>query len=235
MDIEGLGVKLVEQLVRAELVHDVGDLYALRCEDLVELERMGEVSARNLLAALERSKERPFHRVLFAIGIRHVGAHVARVLAEAVGSLDGLRRASVEELTEIHEIGETVATSLTDEIGETVATSLTEFLARAESLVLLAKLETAGLRFVEDRSAEGRSLAGLTFVITGSLADYTRNQAADLLRERGGRVAGSVSAKTDFVIAGEAAGSKLKKAQELGIRVLDEADFRRLLAEGPPS
>jgi DNA ligase (NAD+) len=221
MDIEGLGTKLVEQLVREELVHDVGDLYSLRFEDLVQLERMGDVSSRNLLAALEESKTRPFHRVLFAIGVRHVGAHVARVLAEACGSLAALQRASAAELLEIHEIG-----------GE-VARSVIEFFERKESLAMLAKLERAGLQLVERRESGAKPCEGLTFVLTGALAGYTRNQAADLLRSRGGRVAASVSKKTDFVVAGEEAGSKLKKARELGIPILDEAAFAKLLKEGP--
>jgi DNA ligase (NAD+) len=220
MDIEGLGTKLVAQLVGKELVRDAGDLYFLKFEDVLELERMGELSTRNLFDGLERSKERPFHRVLYALGIRHVGSHVARVLADAVGSLDALERADVEGLTEIHEIGETVARSVVD------------FLGRAEARALLDKLRRAGLRLVEDRDAGRRPLEGLTFVLTGTLSGFTRNQAADLLRERGARVAGSVSGSTDYVVAGEAAGSKRKKAEELGIPVLDEAGLLRVLREG---
>jgi DNA ligase (NAD+) len=222
MDIEGLGTKLVDQLVSRRLVADVGDLYALRFEDLVGLERMAELSSRNLLEALERSKERPFHRVLFAIGIRHVGAHVARVLARAVGSLEALEKASVEELTAIHEVG------------EKVARSVVEFLEREESQRLLAKLRRAGLRLEEEIAAESRPLEGLTIVLTGALEKYTRSQAAELLRAKGARVAGSVSRSTDYVIAGEAAGSKRRKAEELGIPILDETGMERLLAEGPP-
>jgi len=222
MDIEGLGTKLVEQLVAKGLVHDVGDLYALRHEDLVELERMGDLSSRNLLEALEASKERPFHRVLHAVGIRHVGAHVARVLAEAVGSLEALEAKSVEELQEIHEVG------------ETVARSVVEFLARTESRTLLGKLRAAGVQLEEESAGDSKPLAGLTIVLTGTLERYTRGQAAELLRARGARVAGSVSASTDYVVAGEAAGSKRKKAERLGIPVLDEAGLERLLREGPP-
>ncbi|MEZ5065580.1 MAG: NAD-dependent DNA ligase LigA [bacterium] len=218
MDIEGLGTKLIEQLVAKDLVRDVGDLYSLTFEDLVGLDRMGELSARNLLDALERSKERPFARVLFAIGIRHVGAHVARVLAEAKGSLAALREATVEELSEIHEVGETVAASVVD------------FLGRKESRVLIGKLEKAGLRLEQDRTAGAKPLAGQTVVLTGTLTGYTRNQAAQLLRDAGARVAGSVSKSTNWVVAGEAAGSKLKKAQDLGVPVLGEADLPRLVA-----
>jgi DNA ligase (NAD+) len=222
MDIEGLGTKLVEQLVREGQVHDVGDLYSLAFDDLVGLERMGELSSRNLLESLERSKERPFHRVLFALGIRHVGAHVARVLAEAVGSLDGLKRATVEELTEIHEVGETVARSVVDTLG------------REEMKTLLAKLRRAGVSLDESGGSRQKPLAGLTFVLTGVLGAWTRSQAADRLRERGARVAASVSRQTDYLVAGESAGSKRRKAEELGIPILDEEGFRRVLEEGPP-
>jgi DNA ligase (NAD+) len=181
---------------------------------------MGELSTRNLFEGLERSKQRPFHRVLYAVGIPHVGSHVARVLADAVGSLEALEQTDVEGLNEIHEIGETVARSVVD------------FLGRAEARALLDKLRRAGLRLVEDRDAGRRPLEGLTFVLTGTLSGLTRNQAADLLRERGARVAGSVSGSTDYVVAGEAAGSKRKKAEELGIPVLDEAGLLRVLREG---
>lgn len=221
MDIEGLGTKLIAQLVREELVHDVGDLYSLTLEDLVKLERMGELSAQNLLEGIERSKARPFSRVLYAIGIRHVGVHVARILAEAFGSLDALRAARLEELVRVHEIG------------EKVAASVIEFFSRPESLRLLDKLERAGLRVHEETLAKkSGSLEGKTFVITGTLSSWTRDQAQEELRARGARVADSVSKKTSAVISGESAGSKLEKARALGIPILDESGFRRLLETG---
>jgi DNA ligase (NAD+) len=221
MDIEGLGTKLIGQLVREGLVRDVGDLYALSLEQLVKLERMGELSAGNLLQGIERSKQRPFARVLFAIGIRHVGIHVARILAEAFGSMDALRAARLEELVRIHEIG------------EKVATSVIEFFSRPESLRLLEKLEKAGVRMREEvRANQGRPFEGKTFVITGTLSNWTREEAQEELRLRGARVADSVSKKTSAVISGESAGSKLEKARSLGIPVLDESAFRRLLETG---
>jgi DNA ligase (NAD+) len=221
MDIEGLGTKLIAQLVREELVHDVGDLYSLTFEALVELERMGELSARNLLEGIERSKARPFSRVLYAIGIRHVGVHVARILAEAFGSLDALRAARLEELVRVHEIG------------EKVAASVVEFFSRPESLRLLDKLQRAGLRVREESAAKkSGALEGKTFVITGTLSSWTRDQAQEELRSRGARVADSVSKKTSAVISGESAGSKLEKARALGIPILDESAFRRLLETG---
>jgi DNA ligase (NAD+) len=221
MDIEGLGTKLIAQLVGKGHVHDVGDLYFLDFEDVLALERMGELSTKNLFEGLTESKARPFHRVLHAVGIRHVGAHVARVLANAVGSLDALEAATCESLTEIHEIGQTVAASIVD------------FLHRDESRGMFDKLRRAGLQMVEERGEGRRLLEGLTFVLTGTLANRTRTQAGDLLRERGARVAGSVSKSTDYVVAGEAAGSKRRKAEKLEIPILDEEGFERLLREGP--
>ncbi len=223
MDIEGLGTKLIEQLVREGHVHDVGDLYSLSLDDLVALERMGELSSRNLLASLEKSKEIPFHRVLFALGIRHVGAHVARVLAEAVGSIRELERATVEKLTMIHEVGEAVARSVVDT------------LRREEMRALLDKLRRAGVNLEQAGERGEKPLAGLTFVLTGTLSAWTRNQAADRLRERGARVAVSVSRQTDYLVAGEAAGSKRRKAERLGITILDEDGLRKVLEEGPPA
>ncbi len=221
MDIEGLGTKLVEQLVGGGLVHDVGDLYALDFEQLAGLERMGETSSRNLLEALEKSKEQPFHRVLFAVGIRHVGAHVARVLAEAKRSLDELRQASEEELADVHEIG------------ETVARSVIHFLGRDDFRELFEKLRRSGLRLEERRVEGSRPWEGRTFVLTGALEAWTRGQAAELIRKRGGRVAGSVSRLTDWVVAGPGGGAKHRKAEKLGIPIVDEEGFRRMLEESP--
>ena len=223
LDIEGLGTRLVEQLVEKDLVHDVSDLYTLQLDDLVPLEGMAEKSSRNLLAAIEASKEQPFHRVLFALGIRHVGAHVARVLATNVGSMDGLIAADVDTLAAIHEIGGTVARSVTDT------------LARPGTRALLARLRRAGLPWSEGGSSGGLSLEGLTFVLTGSLSRWTRAEAGELLRARGARVASSVSANTDWLVAGEKAGSKRKRAEDLGVPILDEEGLARLLEEGPPT
>ncbi len=223
MDIEGLGPALVAQLVGRGLVRDVGDLFALRAEDVVALERMGELSTRNLLEGIEAAKARPLHRVLFALGIRHVGAHVARVIAGELGDMAAVESATAERLVAIHDVGAVVAESVAG------------FFAREETRTLLAKLRAAGLPMTEPSAAGGRPLAGLTFVITGTLSSHTREQAAEALRRRGGRVAGSVSRATSYLIAGEEAGSKRRKAEELGVPVLDEAAFAKLLAEGPPA
>ena len=218
MDIEGLGPAVVEQLVEQGLVKDLGDLYELKVEALSALERMGEKSAQNLLDGLDRSKEQPFDRVLFALGIRHVGATVARTLARTFGSLDALCRASVEEL------------EATPEIGPTIARSLYASLPALPALDrVLYKLENrAKLQFAmeaEEAVAPASYFNGKTAVITGTLSGYSRDEAAALIERLGGKTTSSVSKKTDLLIAGEKAGSKLTKAQALGVAVLDEAAF----------
>ncbi|RJP77799.1 MAG: NAD-dependent DNA ligase LigA [Candidatus Zixiibacteriota bacterium] len=218
MDIEGLGSKLIVQLIRAGLVRDPGDFYYLTVEPLVPLERMAQKSAENVVQAIARSKSRPLDRLIFALGIRHVGAGAARILARHYGSLDALRAAPLEELQAIHEIGPAMAQSIRD------------FFLAPENLEIIEKLRRAGVRLEEERqTARELPLAGKTFVLTGTLERFTREQAGERIRERGGQVAASVSAKTDYVIAGPGAGSKLERARTLGLPVLDEADFIRLL------
>ena len=224
MDIEGLGPAVVEQLVEQGLVKDLSDLYELKVEALSALERMGEKSAQNLLDSLDRSKKQPFDRVLFALGIRHVGATVARTLARTFGSLDALCRASVEEL------------ETTPEIGPIIARSLYASLPALPALDrVLYKLENkAGLQFAmeaEEAAAPASHFSGKTVVITGTLSSYSRDEAAALIERLGGNTTSSVSKKTDLLIAGEKAGSKLTKAQALGVAVLDEAAFIAQLQE----
>ena len=213
MDIEGLGPAVVEQLVEKGLVKDLGDLYELDVKALSDLERMGEKSARNLLDSLERSKEQPFDRVLFALGIRHVGATVARTVARAFRSLDALCQASVEEL------------ETTQEIGPTIARSLYASLPALKPVI--DKLRQAGLQFEmeAEEAAPASHFSGKTVVITGTLSSYSRDEAAALVERLGGKTTSSVSKKTDLLIAGEKAGSKLKKAQALNVEVLDEGAF----------
>ena len=218
MDLEGLGPAVVEQLAANGLVKDLGDLYELSVESLSGLERMGEKSAHNLLDGLARSKEQPFDRVLFALGIRHVGATVARTLARSFGSLDALCKASVEELEAAHEIGPIIARSL--------YASLPALPALDRELYRLK--HKAGLQFEMEAEAEAARpslFSGKTVVITGTLSGYSRDEAAALVERLGGKPTSSVSKKTDLLIAGEKAGSKLAKAQALGIEVLDEAAF----------
>ena len=221
MDIEGFGEVLVSQLVENELVTDPADLFSLTEEQLVNLERIGTKSAQNLLQNLAAAGERPLSRLLVALGIRHVGRHVAEVLAEEFGSLRSLREASLERLAETHEIGPEIAQRVVD------------FFADPNHQAFLEKLENAGLNFAQKSpQAEGpksEALAGKTFVLTGTLSAMTRDQAKARIKSAGGRVTGSVSSKTSYVVVGADPGSKLQKAEKLGVEVLDEEAFGELL------
>ncbi|HUT35148.1 MAG TPA: NAD-dependent DNA ligase LigA, partial [Planctomycetota bacterium] len=225
MDIEGLGTKLVDQLVEKGLVRSPADLYFLTREQLAGLERMAEKSAQNLLDGLEASKSRPLARCIFALGIRHVGEHVADVLAQEFGSVEALAAADEARLAS------------TFEIGATLARSIREFFANPENLAAIERLRQGGVKFppVAQRAAAVESpFAGKTFVFTGTLQQLSREEAEALVKERGGRAASSVSKKTDFVVAGEAAGSKLAKARALGVKVITEDNFRTILGGHVP-
>lgn len=220
MDIDGLGEKLVAQLVDKGLVKDVGDLYGLTKEPLAGLERMADTSAQNLLDALEVSKRRDPARVLYALGIRHVGEHVARVLMAAFGSIEGLAGASEEDLT------------ATYEIGPEVARSVKAFFEQEENRRVIEKLRASGVQFgVVEQREEAAPLEGKRFVFTGALERFTREQAEALVEQLGGRATSSVSTKTDYVVAGRDAGSKLEKARALGVKVLSEEQFEVLVGE----
>lgn len=217
MDIEGLGEALVAQLVEARLIKTISDIYRLESPTLLTLERMGKKSADNLLAAISASRDRPLSRLLHGLGIPHIGISSARDLATRYRTMDALAAADVPSLLEVHDVGEIMAVAIYEWFRTPSATSLLE------------ELRHAGLN-VEEGSAEemSQSLANTTWVITGSLT-MARDEVADMIRARGGKVTGSVSKKTTHVLAGEEAGSKLTKAEELGIPVLDEAAFRVLL------
>lgn len=221
MDIEGVGEMLIEALVNKNLVARLSDLYHLKKEDLAALERMGEKSAQNVLDGLEKSKSRPVDRLLFAIGIRHVGSHLASVLLEGRRSIWELKDLSRDEL------------SLINDVGPTVAETVYDFFHQDRNLEELRRLQEAGLPFeqeiVQRSEISGSPFAGKTFVLTGTLSKYTREDASELIRQRGGKVTGSVSKSTDYVLAGEKAGSKLAKAENLGVSILSEEDFERLL------
>jgi len=218
MDVEGLGEKVIEQLISANLIGDYADIYSLTADKLIPLERMAEKSADNLIKAIDESRNRPLERLIFALGIRHVGIGAARILARHYRSMDALQSAPLEELLEIHEIGPAMAQSIRD------------FFASPANIRILQKLKSAGVRMEEEKGEEAElPWVGKTFVLTGSLENFTREQAGDRIRALGGEVTSSVSARTDFVIAGPGAGSKLTKARELGKIVLDEAAFLRLL------
>ncbi len=222
MDIEGGGEVLVAQLVKAGLVHDVADLYALNLLQVASLERMGAKSAQNFLDGVEASKRRDLWRLLFGLGILHVGAGVAKALARHFATLDDLARATVDDLTRV------------PDIGEVIARSIVKWFAEPRNRQLLEKLRAAGLNLASALARTGAAqgaLAGRTFVLTGTLPHLTREQATARIEALGGKVSGSVSKKTDYVLAGAEAGSKLEKAQTLKIRILTEDDFLRLCAQ----
>lgn len=217
MDIEGLGPAAVESLVRAGLVKTPGDLYHLNVQDVAQLERMGQKSAENLIAAIEKSKGNDLSRLLFAFGIRQVGQKAAKLLASRFQTMERLSHATVEELTSISDIGAITAQSIVD------------WMTQPQSIHLLNTLREAGVNMESTVQPAGEQLAGMTFVLTGELTRFSRKEAGERIEQLGGKVSSSVSKKTTYVIAGEAAGSKLRKAQELGIPVLDEAEFLSLI------
>jgi DNA ligase (NAD+) len=219
MDIEGGGEVLAAQLVKSELVHDVADLYSLKLEQVAALERMGEKSARNFIDAVAASKSRDMWRVLFGLGILHVGAGVAKSLARHFPTLEDIFAASAEQLTEA------------DDIGEVIAQSLGQWYGEARNQKLIERLRKVGLNFKSELyrpAAKAGPLAGKTFVLTGTLPTLTREEATAKIESLGGKVSGSVSKKTDYVLAGEDAGSKLDKAQKLGVKIIDETDFLKM-------
>lgn len=225
MNIEGLGEKVVEQLFREQLIKDVSDLYKLTVEDLVQLERMGQKSATNLVAAIEASKTNSMERVLFGLGIRHIGEKAAKILAETFHNFDALMKATREELTAIFEIG------------DKMADSLVTYFEQEEVQQLIVRLKEAGLalkytgKIVDMSLLEDSPFANKTIVLTGKLLQLTRPEAKEKIEALGGKVAGSVSKKTDLVIAGEEAGSKLEKATSLGIEIWDEQTLLDHLAD----
>jgi len=222
MRIEGLGEALVEQLVETRLVRDVSDLYKLNVETVAALERKAEKSASNLMAQIEASKSRDLPQLLFALGIRHVGERTAGLLARHFRSLERLSRATVEEIDDIHEIGLTVAESVHDWFND------------PGNLELCERLRRAGVKTEMEEAAGGgasEAFAGKQFVLTGRLETLTRDEARALIEARGGRVTFTVSKKTDYVVAGEEAGSKLDKAQSLGLRIIDEAQLVEMAGE----
>ena len=217
MNIEGMGDALVNQLVDKGLVKNVADIYGLREADLLELERMGKKSAQNILREIEQSKKLPLERVIYGLGIRFVGERTAQFLAEHFGSMDAFMQASEEELQQVNEIG------------PRVSAAVREFFDEPKNVALVERLRAAGLTFTGKKKERATTLAGKTFVLTGTLARHTRDEAKKLIEDAGGRVSGSVSKKTDYVVAGEEAGSKLDKARELGVSVIDEGEMERLV------
>ncbi len=219
MDIEHLGVALIEQLVEAGLVNNFADLYKLRKSQLIELERMAEKSADNVIKAIEKSKTRPLWRLIAALGIRHIGGQSAQILAEHFGSLDALMSADMETLEAI------------DQIGPTMAESVYEYFRKPNNKAVIDELLAAGVRPKQPRMRRSDKLMGKTIVVTGTLDNFTRQQAEQAIRQAGGKASSSVSKKTDFVLAGREAGSKLDKAQKLGVKVINEKQFLEMLGK----
>jgi DNA ligase (NAD+) len=219
MDIEGLGEAMVEQLVRRGFVREVSDVYSLTSVQLHELARMAEKSVSNLLAAIERSKQRPLWRLIFGLGILHVGVSAARALTNHFVNLDELMAASPEELQRI------------PDVGEVVGASIAQFFREPYNRAMIEKLRAAGLRLTSEPkpAAADSKIQDTTWVITGTLG-RPREEIAEEIARHGGKVAGSVSKKTNFVLAGDAAGSKLEKAKKLGVKIVDEEEFRKLLS-----
>ncbi len=217
MDIEGMGGKYIEQLLRLGLVRDVADIYSLTREDFMRFDRMGEKLAENLLAAIENSKGRELSRFIFALGIRHVGEHTARILASGFGSMENLMKATEGELLSLREIG------------PQVAASIISFFHNPRNLEVIRRMEQCGVRPRAEEKRVGGRFTGKTFVFTGTLGRLNRDEARRLVEAEGGHAAGSVSRKTDFVVAGAEAGSKLEKARTLGVRIMSEDEFLSLL------
>ena len=217
MNIEGLGEAVVTQLMDRGLVKSIADLYSLTEEQLLSLERIGKKTADTLLAEIAKSKKSPLHRVLFGLGISMVGERTAQLLAEEFGSMDDLMAASADELERVNEVG------------PRVSQAIREFFDEEKNRELIEKLRAAALTFTAEKRKKSSQLEGLTFVLTGTLPTLTREDAKAKIEAAGGRVSGSVSKKTHYIVAGEEAGSKLDKARELGVKVIDEAALVELL------
>ncbi len=216
MNIDGMGDALVNQLTERGLVSNVADIYKLTKADLLSLERMGDKSAQNILNEIDGSKKLPLERIIYGLGIRFVGERTAQFLAEHFGSMEALEEAGLEELQNVNEVG------------PRIAESIVEFFSIAANRRLVDRLREAGLTLTGQQKERGTKLAGKTFVLTGTLAHLTRDEAKRMIEDAGGKVAGSVSKKTDYVVAGADAGSKLDKAKELGVEVIDESKLEQL-------
>ncbi|MBE6586625.1 MAG: NAD-dependent DNA ligase LigA [Ruminococcaceae bacterium] len=217
MDIDGLGPQIVEALIKADLIHDAADLYSLTAEQVAELDRMGEKSAKNLIDAIEKSKQAGLERLLFALGIRNIGAVAATALAGKYGTLEACMSATLDELCDIQDFGLITAECVVN------------YFSHPQNVALCQRLAAAGCLTVSTAAPKGEKFAGLTFVLTGTLPTMSRDEASEKIKAQGGKVSGSVSKKTHYVVAGEAAGSKLTKAKELGVTVIDEAELMRML------
>ena len=219
MNIDGMGPQIVDALLKSGLITDAADLYALQIVDVAQLDRMGEKSAQNLIDAIERSKNAGLERLVYALGIRNVGEVAAASLAARFGTLEALQKATAEELCAI------------EDFGQITADCVVNFFSHPQNIELCERLTAAGLLTVSTAKPADDLFAGLTFVLTGTLPTMSRDEAEAMIKAAGGKVSGSVSSKTSFVVAGEAAGSKLTKAQALGVPVIDEDTLVSMITE----
>ena len=219
MNIDGLVESIIDQLMSRNLISNIADIYLLKLEDIASLKKNGKKFAQNLIDAIEASKNNELYRVITALGIRHVGTKASKVLAKKYKTMQNLANASYDSLSE------------TDDVGPIVANSIREFFLQDQTIDLINRLEEYGVNMesVEDDELVDEIFAGKTFVLTGSLEKYTRTEASNLIEKHGGKTSGTVSKKTDYLLAGEDAGSKLKKAQTLGIAIISEDDLEKML------
>lgn len=217
MDIEGLGDALAQSLIETGLVKATPDIYALKKEDIASMERMGEKSAENLIAAIEKSKENDLSKFLYALGIRHIGLKASKLLCDKFGNIDGIMKASKEDILSV------------EGFGEIMADSLTEFMSRDETKDIIRRFRSFGVNTESRKQVKDSRFQGMTFVLTGALSEFTRDEASAIIESFGGKTSSSVSKKTSCVLAGEDAGSKLRKANELGIKVISEKEFSEMI------
>jgi len=217
MDIDGLGDSIVESLIERDLIRSPADIYYLSLDEMKSLWQKGELAASKLLSSIETSKQQDLGKLIYALGIRQVGAKTAKTLARIFGTLDNLIAATLDELKEVPDIGEVTAQSIVD------------WFAQPQSLSLIEKLRNAGVNFENKQTSQDTRFAGKTFVLTGALTKFTRDEASEIIEQMGGKVSGSVSKKTSYVVVGENAGSKERKARELEITILSEDDFLAMI------
>ena len=218
MEIDGLGYSIIEQLLDKQLINNIADIYSLKLEDVASLKKNGKKFAQNLIDAIEKSKSNDLFKLITGLGIRHIGAKSAKNLARKFRTMDNLMNASIEEL------------SVQNDVGEITAKSIYDFFREEQSIDLINKLKLAGVNMesLEEENTDNR-FEGKTFVLTGALSKYSRDEASDIIEKLGGKTSGSVSKKTSYVLAGEDAGSKLTKAQNLGVTVITEEEFEEMI------
>ena len=217
MDIEGLGASVVDSLIERELIKSPADIYYLTLDEMKSLWQKGDVAAKKLLSAIEASKQQDLSRLIYALGIRQVGAKTGKVLAGTFGNLDALANATVEELKDV------------PDVGEVTAVNIQQWFAQPQSQHMIERLRLAGINFQSNRTVTDTRFAGMTFVLTGALSKLTRDEATEKIELFGGKASGSVSKRTTYVVVGENAGSKERKARELGIPILSEDDFLEMI------